>query len=71
MSMIITLLLYLVIIATIYWGVNYIAGNLGFPEPIPRFVRVISTVIVVIVIVMILLQLLGGAGGDFHMPRVR
>ena len=60
MSMVLTLVVYLIIIALIYWVVTYALNNLPLPAPIKQFGSVIVTIVLVVVVVMMLLQLLQG-----------
>ena len=68
MSMVLTLVVYLIIIALIYWVVTYALNNLPLPAPIKQFGGVIVTIVLVVVVVMMLVQLLqGGMGGITHL----
>jgi hypothetical protein len=60
MSMLITLLVYLIIIALVWWAITYALANLPLPDPVKQFGRVIATIVIVIIVVMLLLQLLQG-----------
>lgn len=60
MSIVITLVVYLIIIALVYWVITYALANLPLPAPIKQFGTVIVTIVLVIIVVMMLLQLLQG-----------
>jgi hypothetical protein len=63
-SCLITIVVYLIIAALVWWVITYALANLPLPAPIAQFGRVIATVVMVIAIVLALLQMLrGGACG--------
>ena len=59
-SLVLTLVIYLIIIALVWWVITYALENLPLPAPVQQFGRVIATIVVVIIVVMLLLRLLGG-----------
>jgi hypothetical protein len=68
MSMLLTFLIYIIIIALVYWVVTYALNNLPLPAPIKQFGTVIVTIVIVVVVVFMLIQLLqGGLGGMGHL----
>ena len=60
---VLTILVYLVIIALIWWAITYALANLPLPAPVQQLGTVIATVIIVVIVVLMLLQLVGGVGG--------
>lgn len=60
MGTLITLLVYLIIIALIWWVITYALANLPLPEPVKQFGTVIATVVIVVIVVFALIQLLQG-----------
>jgi hypothetical protein len=66
MATLITLLVYLVVIALIWWVITYALANLPFPGPVKQFGTVIATVVIVIVVIYLLLNLTG-AGLDLSL----
>ncbi len=58
----ITFLIYLIVVALVWWVITYALANLPLPAPIPQFGRVIATIVVVIVVVYALIKLLQGGG---------
>lgn len=69
MGTLITLLVYLIIVALIWWAITYALANLPLPGPVKQFGTVIATLVVVIVVVVVLLQLVGGSSLDLHFPK--
>lgn len=67
MGTLVTLLVYLVVIALIWWVITYALENLPLPAPVQQFGKVIATVIIVIVVVYAMLQLIGG--GSLSLPK--
>ncbi len=59
---ILAIVVYLIVIALVWWVIVYALDNLPLPAPIPQFGRVIATIVVVVLVVMMLLQLVGGGG---------
>lgn len=57
---VLALLVYLIIIALVWWVITYALTNLPLPGPVAQFGKVIATVVVVILVVLLLLQLVGG-----------
>ena len=70
MSMLVTLLVYIVIIALVWWAITYALANLPLPAPIKQFGTVIVTLVIVIVVVMFLVQMLQGGMGGFHLGKL-
>jgi hypothetical protein len=63
------ILVYLIVVALIWWAITYALANLPLPEPIQRFGTVIATLVIVIIVVMMLLQLVG-SGGSITLPKL-
>jgi hypothetical protein len=66
----VTLLIYVVILAILWWLANYILDNFPLPDPAGRIVRVAVVVIIVIAAIYVLLGVFGVAGVD-GIPRLR
>lgn len=62
MGALITILVYLIIVALVWWAITYALANLPLPGPVKQFGTVIATLVVVIIVVMMLLGLIGGSG---------
>lgn len=60
MTLILTIVVYLIIIALVWWVITYALANLPLPAPVQQFGTVIATIVVVVIVVMMLLQLLQG-----------
>lgn len=69
MGTLIMLLVYLIVVALIWWAVTYALNNLPLPAPVKQFGTVIATLVIVIVVVYMLLGLVNGGGVDFHIPH--
>jgi peptidoglycan biosynthesis protein MviN/MurJ (putative lipid II flippase) len=69
MATLITLLVYLIIIALIWWAITYALANLPLPGPVKQFGTVIATLVIVIVVVYFLLSLAGGGMPDLSLHR--
>ena len=69
MSLLITLLVYLIIIALVWWAITYALANLPLPAPVQQFGTVIATIVVVVIVVMLLLQLVGGGMPNLELHR--
>lgn len=61
MGILLTLLIYLCILAVIWWVITQL--------PLPAPFRMVANVVVAIVAIFMLVSLLGGAGG-FHLARL-
>ena len=66
----ITLIIYIIILAVLWWLANYVLDNFPLPDPANRIVRVAVVVIIVLAAVYILLGLFGMGGVD-GVPRLR
>jgi hypothetical protein len=66
----VTLLIYVVILAILWWLANYILDNFPLPDPAGRIIRVAVVVIIVIAAIYVLLGVFGVAGVD-GIPRLR
>lgn len=55
----ISLVVYLVIIALIFWVVWWFIGYVGVPEPFNKVIRVVMGLIALLVVISILLGMLG------------
>jgi hypothetical protein len=66
----ITLLIYVVVLALLWWLANYILDNFPLPEPAGRIVRVAVVVIIVIAAIYMLLGIFGVVGFE-GVPRLR
>ena len=62
MSLLLTLLVYLIIVALVWWVITYALANLPLPGPVKQFGTVIATIVVVVIVVMALISLLQGGG---------
>lgn len=62
------LVIYIVIIALVFWVIWWFVGYVGLPEPFNKVVRVIIGLVALIVVVSLLLSLAGGPG-NFHLWR--
>lgn len=65
----ITLIVYIILLAVLYWLANYVLDNFPLPEPANRIIRVAITIIVVLAAVFILLGVFGLA--EVSVPRFR
>lgn len=66
----ISLIVYIIILAVLWWLVNYVLDNFPLPEPAGRIIRVAITIIFVLIAVYILLGVFGIAGVEAP-PRLR
>ena len=66
----ITLIVYIIVLALLWWLINYVLDNFPLPEPANRLIRVAVTVAIVIIAVFLILGLFG-VGGIEGVPRVR
>jgi len=64
-----TLVVYVVILAVLWWLANYILDNFPLPEPANKIVRVALVIIIVIAAIYVLLDALGLVTGG--VPRLR
>jgi hypothetical protein len=69
MATLITLLVYLVVIALIWWAITYALANLPLPDPVKQFGTVIATLVIVIIVVYFLLSMAGGGGLHLELPK--
>lgn len=67
MGTLVTLLVYLIVVALVWWVITYALENLPLPAPVQQFGKVIATVVVVILVVYAMLQLVGG--GTLSLPK--
>ena len=58
-SLALTVVVYLIIIALVWWVITYALENLPLPAPVQQFGRVIATIVVVVIVVLLLLRLIG------------
>lgn len=65
----ITLIVYVIVLALLWWVINYVLDNFPLPEPANRLVRVAVVVLIVIIAVFLILGLFGIAGGIGPVPR--
>ena len=66
----ITLVVYVVVFALLWWLVNYILDNFPLPEPANRLIRVAVVVVIVITAILLILSLFGVAGFE-SVPRIQ
>jgi len=66
----ISLIVYVIILAALWWLVNYVLDNFPLPEPANRIVRVAVVIIIVLIAVYVLLGVFGIAGIEGP-PRLR
>lgn len=66
----ITFVIYVIVLAVIWWLISYVLDNFPLPEPANRILRVGAVIIIVIVAVLLLLSLVG-VGGLEGVPRLR
>lgn len=66
----ITFVIYIIVLAVIWWLVSYVLDNFPLPEPANRILRVGVVIIIVVIAVMLLLSLIG-VGGLEGVPRLR
>jgi amino acid transporter len=66
----ISLIIYIIILAVLWWLVNYVLDNFPLPEPAARIIRVAVTIILVLIAIYILLGVFGIAGVEGP-PRLR
>jgi hypothetical protein len=66
----ITLLIYVICLAVIWWLANYILDNFPLPDPAGRIIRVAIVVILVLAAIYVLLGVFG-VGGAWDVPRLR
>ena len=64
----ISLIVYVIILAVLYWLVNYVLDNFPLPEPANRIVRVAVVIIIVLAAIHLVLGVFGIAG--FETPRL-
>ena len=69
MGSLLTILVYIIVVALIWWAITYALANLPLPDPVKQFGTVIATLIVVIIVVMMLISLIGG-GGSISLPKL-
>lgn len=68
-SSLISLVIYIIILAVLWWLVNYVLDNFPLPEPANRLVRVAVVIIIVLAAVFILLGVFGVV--EVNLPRLR
>ena len=69
-SALITLIVYIIILALLWWLVNYVLDNFPLPEPANRLIRVAVVVAIVLIVIFLVLGLFG-VGGFSSVPRIR
>jgi membrane protease YdiL (CAAX protease family) len=69
-SALITLIVYIIILAVLWWLANYVLDNFPLPEPANKLVRVAIVIIVVLIALYLLLGIFG-IGGVESVPRLR
>jgi len=67
---IVSLIVYVIILAVLYWLAMYVLDNFPLPPSADKLVRVAVTVLVVIAAIYILLGVFG-IGGASPVPRLR
>jgi hypothetical protein len=70
LSALITLIIYVIVLAVFWWLVNYILDNFPLPEPANKIIRVALVIIIVLAALYILLNVFGVGGVD-GVPRLR
>ena len=65
----ISLLVYVIVLAVIWWLVTYVLDNFPLPEPANRIIRVAVVIIIVLAALFILLGVFGIGG--YETPRLR
>lgn len=65
----ITLVVYVIVLALLWWLVNYILSNFPLPEPANRLIRVGVVVVIVIIAAVLLIDLF--AAGTVGVPRFK
>ena len=68
-SMLITILVYVIILAVLWYAFEYAITNLPITDPPARYIRILVVVIFCLIIVSLLLSLIGVGG--FDLPRLR
>jgi len=56
------LVIYIVVVALVFWVIWWFIGYVGLPEPFNKVVRVIIGLVALIIVVTLLLGLVGGPG---------
>lgn len=65
----ISLIIYIIILAVLWWLVNYVLDNFPLPEPAGKIIRVAITIIFVLIAVFLLLGVFGLGG--LETPHIR
>jgi hypothetical protein len=66
----ITLIVYIVVLAILWWLANFVLDNFPLPDPANRLVRVAIVIIIVFAAIYVLLGVFGIGGVD-GVPRLR
>jgi Kef-type K+ transport system membrane component KefB len=66
----VTIIVYVIVLAVLWWLVNYVLDNFTLPQPADKLIRVAVVVLFVLIALYILLGVfeIGGVGG---IPRLR
>jgi hypothetical protein len=67
-SMLVTLIIYLLIVGLLLALVFYVVDAIPIPDPFGRFLKIAIIVIACLVVILLLLQMVGG--GNFNLPKV-
>lgn len=65
----ITFVISVIVLALVWWVVNYVLDNFPLPEPANKIIRVGTVVVIVIVAVLLVINLFGGGSG-VGLPRL-
>lgn len=65
----VTFVVYVIILAVVWWLVNYILNNFPLPEPANKLIRVGIVVAIVIIAAVLLIDLF--TAGTTGVPRLR
>jgi hypothetical protein len=64
----ISILIYILVVALVVGLIYYVVDALGVPEPLNRIVKVVAMVVGCLIVIMVLLQI---GGVDTGLPRLR
>jgi hypothetical protein len=67
-SLLITIIVYIVVLGLLYWLVDYLLGVFPLPDPVGKLIRAAVIIIMVLVLVGLLLE---AAGTPTGLPRLR
>ncbi len=60
LSMLVTVVLYLIVVGLIVWLLFWLVGYCGLPEPFNKIAHVLIAVVAVLIVISVLLSLVGG-----------